>query len=205
MKLLQIADIHGNENAIHRIKEILAKRKIDLVVICGDITNFGPISFAEKFLDAIPIKTIAIPGNCDTIEVVNYIQNSGKGIHAKKVVIGRETFIGYGGSPLTPFNTPFEFEEEIIFNKLDKIMEKNCILVLHCPAKGHLDFAREKHLGSESILKIVEKYAPKLVLSAHIHEARGVEKNGIIFVNPGPLSKGYCAIIDINQKIEVEL
>lgn len=205
MKLLQITDIHGNENAIYKIKEILTKEKIDLVVVCGDITNFGPKNFAEKFLNSIPIKTIAIPGNCDTYEVVEYLSKSEKGIHGKKVKIGNEIFVGFGGSNSTPFNTPFELQEEFIFSELDKIMQENCILVLHSPPRGHNDFARNLHLGSESIAKICDKYFPKLVLSGHIHEAIGVEKGKSIFVNPGAFSKGNYAIIEIEKEIKVAL
>ena len=86
-------------------------------------------------------------------------------------------------------------------------MEENVILAVHAPARGQLDKTSSRDdLGSRAISDIVKKYSPKLVVSAHIHEARGFESDGkTIFVNPGPASNGYAAVIDLNAVINVEL
>jgi Icc-related predicted phosphoesterase len=76
------------------------------------------------------------------------------------------------------------------------------VLVLHFPVKGHLDqVARGENTGSESALRIVEKYKPALVISGHIHETRGVEtdENGVLYVNPGPIKDGYAALVNIDR------
>jgi Icc-related predicted phosphoesterase len=86
-------------------------------------------------------------------------------------------------------------------------MEPGSILVTHAPAWGRNDKTRGTHLGSRAILSIVEKYKPKLALSGHIHDARGVmEEGGTTFVNPGPANRGYAALITIKRDhVEVEL
>jgi len=63
------------------------------------------------------------------------------------------------------------------------------------------------NVGSHSIKEIVERHHPLLVLSGHIHEARGImEKDGIIFLNPGPARDGYAAILDIDEdNISIQL
>ena len=83
-------------------------------------------------------------------------------------------------------------------------MEKNAILVTHAPPKNHLDLVKNVgNVGSKAIAKIINKYQPRLVISAHIHEARGVNYDKTIFVNPGPASRGLGALIDIDTKIIV--
>jgi Icc-related predicted phosphoesterase len=86
-------------------------------------------------------------------------------------------------------------------------MIENAVLAVHAPPKGHLDKTSSRSdLGSRAITDIVKKYSPKLVVSAHIHESRGVEKeNNTTYVNPGPASKGYAAIIDINEDVVIDL
>jgi putative phosphoesterase len=208
MRILAIADVHGTEDAIRVVNEQIKNYSPDLVLVCGDITQFGPPSWAKKFLDSIAHHAFAIPGNCDPEEVVSAISES-KAIllHGKKEEFKGFNFVGLGGSNPTPFGTPFEYTEDEIFTSLDNIMEENVILAVHAPAKGHLDKTSSRDdLGSQAISDIVKKYIPKLVVSAHIHEARGFESDDkTTFVNPGPASKGYAAVIDLNAEIKVEL
>lgn len=208
MRILAIADVHGTESAIGTVNDQIRTHEPDLILVCGDITQFGPPKWALKFLDSMPITTLALPGNCDPEGVIEAIENSKAiSLHGNKREIQGMTFVGFGGSNTTPFVTPFEFTEDEIFSALDDIMMEDVVLAVHAPPRGHVDRTSSKSdLGSRAIADIVEKYSPKLVVSAHIHESRGVEKNDrTVFVNPGPASKGYAAIIDINDDINVEL
>jgi len=202
VKMLVIVDIHKADSALKRTIDYIDKYKPDLLLIAGDITTFGPLEYAEEFLAKLPnIRILALPGNCDPREILAVIDKSKAiNLHGKKENINGIMFIGLGGSNATPFNTPFELSEDEIFQSLDPIMEPGAILVLHFPAKGHLDLAsRNVHTGSISALLIIEKYKPSIVISGHIHETRGTktDENNIIYLNPGPLQKGYAAIVDI--------
>jgi hypothetical protein len=128
-------------------------------------------------------------------------------LHGKKVEVSGYTFVGLGGSNATPFNTPFELTEDEIFSALNALMVDRALLMVHAPPKGHLDkTATSDDLGSRAIADIILKYSPPLVISAHIHEARGVEREGnTTYVNPGPASRGYAAVIDLNDEIKVNL
>ena len=129
-------------------------------------------------------------------------------MHKKKTVIDGVPFIGLGGSNPTIFNTPFELSEEEIESSLEPLMEENSVLVLHAPPMGINDtIPSGAHVGSTSIKAIVDKYHPRLVLSGHIHEARGmIEENKTIFINPGPAMSGYSAMITIDgDKTEIEM
>jgi Icc-related predicted phosphoesterase len=208
MRILVIADIHGSKEAGKRVNSQIEKYAPNAVIVCGDITQFGPPEWALNFLNSISLKTLALPGNLDPIGVIDAIEESQAiPLHAKKVELGEYIFVGLGGSNRTPFSTPFELSEDEIYNTLKRIMIKGAILVVHAPAKGHLDKTSQMiNSGSESIAKIVSEFSPPLVISAHIHEARGVEREGnTIYVNPGPASQGYAAVIDLNDEIKVEL
>jgi Icc-related predicted phosphoesterase len=204
MRALVIVDIHKSKHASSTTMKYIKKYNPELLLIAGDITTFGPMSFATDFFSELPdIKILALPGNCDPREILEIIDNSrAENLHGKKVTIDGVTIVGLGGSNSTPFNTPFELTEDEIFSALDSLMEPGVVLLLHFPAYGHLDeVPRGEHTGSRSALKIVEKYQPALVISGHIHETRGtkVDENGIHYLNPGPMREGYAAIVDIDS------
>lgn len=208
MRILAVADIHGASEAKKRINSQIIEYTPNIVVVCGDITQFGPPEWAKDLLDGISLKTLAIPGNCDPRGVIEAIEDSQAiPLHGKKVELSGYTFVGLGGSNTTPFNTPFELTEDEIFSTLDGLMQNGALLMVHAPSKGHLDrTVTSDDLGSQAIADIVSKFSPPLVISAHIHEARGVEREGkTTYVNPGPASRGYAAVIDLNDEIKVDL
>ncbi len=208
MRILAVADVHGAKDAKKRINSQIVKYTPNIVAVCGDITQFGPQKWAEDFLNGISLKTLAIPGNCDPIGVLEAINDSQAiPLHGKKVTVGGYQFVGLGGSNITPFNTPFELTEDEIYSALDELMVEGALLVVHAPPRGHLDkSSNQTHTGSQAIADIITKYSPTLVISAHIHEARGVEREGkTTYVNPGPASRGYAAVIDLNEEIYVNL
>ena len=92
-------------------------------MILGDITHFGPASWAGEFLDRLDRPVYAIPGNCDPPELVcREIEAHGTLLHRRKVTIGGQVFIGLGGSNPTIFDTPFELEEKEIEAALRPLM-----------------------------------------------------------------------------------
>jgi Icc-related predicted phosphoesterase len=51
----------------------------------------------------------------------------------------------------------------------------------------------------------VEEYQPNLLLCGHIHEDRGEESLGYTkILNVGELGRGYAALIELGETIEVE-
>jgi len=98
LKILTFADIHGSQYRLNIINKNIEKYNPDLIIICGDITQFGPEDIAIKILNQIKIKTLAIHGNIDTNEVIKAIDNSNAiNIHLKKIIINKIPFIGVGG------------------------------------------------------------------------------------------------------------
>ena len=112
--------------------------------------------------------------------------------------------VGWGGAA-TPFNTFFEPKEEETLSalkNLTKSLRDVWILVTHAPPKGtSLDLVgKNKHVGSDSVRKIIRAKKPLLAISAHIHENGGKGRVGrsTIFY-PGPAYSGFYGMGNLND------
>ena len=208
MRLLVAADIHASRAAAKMIRERIAEHRPDVFIAAGDLTNFGPVSFARELLAGIPVPTLAVPGNCDPREVVPVLDELGVDLHGKRAERMGHTFVGIGGSNPTPFGTPFELGEDEILTRVRPLMKPGAVLISHAPPKGYVDIVSSgEHVGSTSIRTIVEEFEPSLVLCGHIHEARGIAHHGATtIVNPGPAMDGRAAVVSIDRgEVRVEL
>ncbi|MHC1626929.1 MAG: metallophosphoesterase family protein [Methanoculleaceae archaeon] len=209
IRTLLIADLHGNYSYIDSFLDL----NPEIVIIAGDITNFGPAEVAEELLSRIDLPCFAIPGNCDPRELLDLLDESGAiSLHGVSRKIGPITFTGIGGSNATPFNTPFELSEEEIAQLIDEAYSRadrnvHNVLVSHAPPEGTLDAIGDAHVGSTALREALPNF--DLVCCAHIHEQRGImEVEGVKVVNPGPASDGNCALItfgDETGEIRIEL
>ncbi|WP_457615047.1 metallophosphoesterase [Methanopyrus sp.] len=192
------ADFHGDVKKAERVAEKAADEDADVIFVAGDVSDFNledPAQVAEEIVDVLKEhgqEIMAVPGNCDTPEVVRVLDTSGVSVHLKVKHIGRYDVVGMGGSNPTPFDTPLEFEEDVIESRLRELMNsagEPVILLTHAPPK---DTSVDKieagdHVGSEAVRKIVEEFQPKLHICAHIHEAAGEDELGNTrVINPGP-------------------
>ena len=75
MKYLIVSDIHGSAPRMEQVIAFFEKEKIDMLLILGDILNYGPRNGVPEGLDALRIvellnknsdKIIAVRGNCDS-------------------------------------------------------------------------------------------------------------------------------------------
>ncbi len=211
MLLVCISDLHGNLRGIERINF-----SPDLLIVAGDITNFGREREAESILKQllkITDKILVVPGNCDYPEVSKVLDELEINLWCRGKIIDRTGFFGVGGSNPTPFNTPLEYSEEEIkaclnegFTKVKEAEIK--ILVSHPPPYNtKVDrISSGLYVGSRAIREFIEKTQPSLVLCGHIHEARGIDKiKNTIIVNPGPLHRGYARVEIDRGEIKVEV
>ena len=115
MKILATADLHGSQYRLNIILKNIETYSPDLVIVCGDITQFGPGDVAKNFLDQIPITTFAIPGNIDTDDVSKAIDESkAVNIDMKKVEKNGISFVGISGAITRPFSTDEKLLDEKI-------------------------------------------------------------------------------------------
>ncbi len=215
MKILAITDIHGKNNP--NFDKYLDNNDIDLVLICGDITDFGPLEFVEEFISNIKSKNIdvlSVHGNCDPSGVCDKINDVGAVcIHNNVVSYDGVILFGFGGSNPTPFNTPSEVDDSIIYEGLSDLFEDYDfvngedaavrILVTHAPPFDTLvDMLPDGgHAGSISLRNIIEEFQPDINICGHIHEARAEDKiKDTLIFNPGPLEENHAVLIELNDK-----
>ena len=198
MKILAVADIHGAQFRLNLVLKNIERFSPDLVIVCGDITQFGPGELAKNFLDQIPVDTIAITGNIDSADVAKGIDDSkATRIELKRVVKKGIPFVGISGN--------ISKQLKIIAEK--KLIDENSVVVSHEPPHGAQDKVfLGMHAGSKSLKEIVEMYKPCLLLCGHIHEDPGYKKIGkTIVVNCSMGKRGEGAIVDLNEKINVKM
>ncbi|MGB9727595.1 MAG: metallophosphoesterase family protein [Nitrososphaeria archaeon] len=188
------------------------------------------LSIAESKLKDKNVKCYISPGNDDSRIVDEYLKSSKYIIYPEEQVVRIDEFhemITLGVSNITPWHCIRDMEEEVIEQKIEKLVSqvkdlKNCIFNIHVPPYGTpLDLAPKLdenlkpvalptggvdmvNVGSISVRKAIEKYQPLLGLHGHIHESRGIFKIGrTLCVNPGSeytegILKGFLADITEN-------
>jgi len=180
VRILAFADIHRNAWALARI--VKRKDEIDYFVCAGDLTHYNHgLDEMMRILRPLGEKLIIIPGNNEKpAEVEELAARYGFSyIDGRKLELEGYTFVGLGGSPITPFNTPYEWREEFAEGVLAKFKkERNVVLVSHAPpASTKLDQTWDgRHVGSKAVRAFIEEGDVVLVICGHVHEAAGVEE-----------------------------
>jgi Icc-related predicted phosphoesterase len=207
INILVCSDLHASEDAAVMLQKVAESKEYDLVVVCGDFTTFGSVDFVKRFLTGFKgVKVLAVPGNCDLPETVQVLEKVHASVHNRKVEFAGWSIYGFGGSLPTKNAMPFEVPEAEMVESLRKHAVPGGIMVTHMPAFGFNDRGRSgKHAGSPGLLKVVEEKRPRLVLSGHMHESKGVEtRNGIVFMNPGSARNGYYASVWLGREVKTK-
>jgi len=205
MRLMVISDLHGNEDALGKIKK--DADTVDVLICVGDITHFGGVSEARKALTEmrrLHTEVRAIAGNCDTREIESFLHEEGVALSTKAEIIKGVQFAGVGGALPGPIDTPYEISEEEISEALSEIPDDKdlpLVLVSHQPPYNTVaDRAMKlKHVGSRSLSFWIQEHQPLLVLSGHIHESYGHKMSGPThIINPGAFKEGRYALVDVD-------
>ncbi|MEM2896758.1 MAG: metallophosphoesterase [Candidatus Bathyarchaeia archaeon] len=213
--MIAFSDFHGSDAAFSKAIDTILKNKPEFLMIAGDIAD-NSFEKARDFLsnlNRLGIKVFYVPGNMDSIRLMNedlrleYVKN----VHKRIVDYEGFKIVGFGGSSKTPFNTPIEFIEAEIedflsnlsFSEGDKV-----IFLTHSPPKNtKVDETFMKiHAGSIAIRRFIEEAKPLLTVCGHIHEAYGVDRLGDSpVVNVGSARKGRYGFIDMKDGFSVKL
>ncbi len=172
MKLLVLADIHGDETVLDKLRE-LKKEKFDHVLIAGDSTE-NSVPFMRELLEIFPDAYI-IPGNNESNEVMEIMREARNYSHGKRLEIGDDyNVVGFGFSNPTPFNTPNELADKEIYGMMKELyIDEKTILLVHAPPYGIQDEIKGRCIGSRAIRKVIEEKKPFLVFCGHLHETSG--------------------------------
>lgn len=179
-KILAVGDIHGDTGLVKRLAEKAKKENVDLVILAGDLTFvdqsakniIGPFVKAKK-----PV--VLIPGNWDSIATVDFLAEmypNTKNIHGYSFRKGNLGIFGAGAGDIG-IN---QIKDSELFALLKrghesiKDVEKK-IMVTHMHPRGSkAEFSGVP--GSKAVRKAIKEFKPDVLISAHIHEAAGMEE-----------------------------
>lgn len=181
MKILAAGDIHGDTSLAKKLADRAVKEKAELVILCGDITQFeqstdnliGPFVKKKK-------KVLLIPGNHESIATADFLAEmyGVKNIDGYYVQYKNIAIFGSGGANVGPNIST----EEQIFKKLQKSAKKikpelKKIMVTHVhPHKSKMSKFTRFFPGSTGVTRAISKFKPDILLCSHVHEAEGLEE-----------------------------
>ncbi|MDH3353267.1 MAG: metallophosphoesterase [Nanoarchaeota archaeon] len=173
LRILAAGDLHGNFNIAKKLSEKAKKEKVDLVVLAGDVYGYeeGDEGILEPFYRAKQ-KVLFVPGNCDFDKDCIELSKHGRNIHNYYV-----TYNGVGIAGIGSQNWKLSLNQED-FNRIkgnfERMRSNKKILVSHLHSEG--TSAEFSGIPGEPVLrKAVQEFKPDLLISAHIHEAEGIE------------------------------
>jgi Icc-related predicted phosphoesterase len=177
MKLLVFSDIHHDLAALRRLMETDA----DYYVAAGDMVNWARgLDAVGPILQAKAPKVYVLPGNHENADQIGAfcLKFGLNPLHGKYFQAGARTVAGLGHSSPTPFDTPGEYSEAEMAQRLAPLADPHPeILICHCPPLGtSLDEAAPgRHFGSQAVRDFIDRTQPAWFFCGHIHEAAGRE------------------------------
>ena len=209
MLIVSLTDIHGDCTRINAMADELGRS--DAVFLTGDLTHFGgrdDVARVVETIRAVNPRVWAVPGNCDPVEVGQWLSEQGINLDmaaVAAVTIGELSVVGLGGSLPCPGRTPNELGDCELEHRLEEAVRvvrggRIDVLVTHEPPLNTInDLASNgRHVGSRAVREFIEEYQPLICLTGHIHEACGIDTIGQTkVVNPGPMRLGGYAWVEI--------
>jgi len=180
-KILAIGDIHGDTGLVKKLASRAKKENIDLVIFAGDLT-FAEMSTKNLIgpFTKINKPVLIMPGNHESPELIDFLAQAypnAESIHGYSFKKNDVGIFGAGGADIGIHT----LKEKDIFKLLEKSHNqikdsKKKVMVTHMhPHKGKAEklFGWK---GSTAVRKALRKFKPDILISAHIHEAAGIEE-----------------------------
>jgi uncharacterized protein len=215
MKIVSFGDVHMATRNLARMGEVM--RDTDLVIVSGDLTNFGGSADARRVIDDVRSycqRVLALPGNLDKADVIPFLEHEGIALHGRGLVVDGIGIFGCGGSNTTPFKTPTELSEDEIYQTLMRGYAqvrgvRPLLMVCHTPPfETRCDrIAGGRAVGSTAARRFIEEIKPDVCISGHIHESAGVDTIGpTTIVNAGAFKDGgYSVVRAVDGRLDARL
>jgi Icc-related predicted phosphoesterase len=181
MKILAAGDIHGDTRLAESLAKKAARNKVDLVVLCGDITLadsstsnlIGPFVKRNK-------KVLLVPGNHETLATADFLADlyDATNLHGYSVKFNNIGFFGCGFANIGSSRLREPEIEKVLVKAYKKIKDtKKKIMVTHVHPEGTLMGKLTSFFpGSTGVRNAIKKLKPDILLCSHVHEAEGVEE-----------------------------
>jgi uncharacterized protein len=178
VRLLAFSDLHRDLGQARRL--VARSADADVVVGVGDFASIhSGLGATVEALRGIEGPVVLVPGNNETADALREACAGWADaivLHGEGATIDGVDFFGLGaGVPVTPWDWSFDLTEEEAAQMLEACPQ-GCVLAVHSPPRGHVDLSGAgEHLGSESVLRAIERKHPRLALCGHVHESWGEE------------------------------
>ena len=196
-KILAVGDIHGDTGLVRRLAEKAKKENVDFVILAGDLTFaeqstknlIGPFAKVKK-------KVLIIPGNHESVATNDFLAEMYSpythNLHGYSLQTKEVGIFGAGGGDVG-INTIKESEIFELLKKGHKGIKdsKKKIMVTHLHPRGSKqEFSG--FAGSSAVRKAIKEFHPDILISAHIHEAAGIEE-----------TIGKTRVINVSRKAKI--
>ena len=177
MKLLIFSDIHNDWKTLEHLLSVEA----DFYIAAGDqVTWERGLDRCGEILQSRADRMYVLPGNHESAsDIATMCARHGlHDFHERHFQTGSWHVAGLGYSNPTPFNTPGEYSEPQMAQRLQRFAELSpLVLICHCPPlQTPLDRIRSGlHAGSRAVRDFIDRHQPEWFFCGHIHEAEGVE------------------------------
>src|SRR5579862_6021693 len=175
-RALIFSDIHSDARALEKLMRIDA----DYYFCAGDLVSWQRgLDKMGEILKRRAGHMYVLPGNHESErDIAAFCERHGFfNFHAATMEVNGRHIAGLGYSSPTPFDTPGEYSEEELAERLAKFAAlRPLVLICHAPPFGTaLDQVRDGlHAGSRAVRDFIEKNQPEHFFCGHIHEAEGV-------------------------------
>jgi Icc-related predicted phosphoesterase len=175
-RLLVFSDIHNDARALQRLMAMEA----DYYFAAGDLVSWGRgLDKMGEIMKPRAGRVYVLPGNHESeADIVGFCSRFGfVNFHGGVLDLAGTRVAGLGYSSPTPFDTPGEYSEEEMAERLAKFDGFNpLVMVCHAPPfDTTLDRVHEGlHAGSRAVRDFIKRVHPAHFFCGHIHEAEGV-------------------------------
>lgn len=211
MRIYAVADIHGKPERIAAIRANLDQFRADVLVVAGDISNYGNGLATLAALDGLGVKAMVVRGNTDWPGLEARFNGFAQlvSLHLRAVSCNGCHFTGAGGTVPLPFCSRIGFRENRRLAVLASLTRPESVVVVHPPPRGTLDRVLGRwSAGSPGLAALVRRVQPALVICGHIHDQPGMARIGAtVVVNATMGGGGQGALIDVdkNKVLDIQL
>jgi len=152
----------------------------DYYFAAGDQASWGRgLERCGQILAPRGDKVYVLPGNHESAQQISEMcaLHGLHDFHGRSIEVGAWKVAGLGYSSPTPFDTPGEYSELELAERLQRFAGLSpLVLICHAPPYGTaLDQVRPGlHAGSHAVREFIETHQPEYFFCGHIHEAEGV-------------------------------
>ena len=180
MKILAAGDLHDDAEGVRKLADAAEREDVDIVIINGDISNFGELrkGMIKPFLDKGK-KVAFIAGNHDMPGITEMLVEKYEVLDIQKHSVAYDGvgIFGCGGANIMHMNfTPDDDMFRYISNGFRYVKgTKRKIMVTHIHPKGSI-IEKFSFPGSEAVTRAIYELRPDVHICGHIHEMEGFEE-----------------------------